>query len=150
MSAMPVRVGWDTIGQGDTLPEIVLEVTEQTVILVPVATWDLFPGHHSPAYARAQGQQDMYLNTIALQGVVDRTVTDALGPQTWVMRRKLEMLGSVYPGDTLSGAATVTAVRRRSDPEAAEADFAIEVSTGRGSVLRAEVTACRYHYEGKS
>jgi len=151
MTSVPVRDGWASLAVGELLPEVVLQVTEQTVILVPVATWDLFPGHHSPAYARAQGQQDMYLNTIALQGVADRAVTDSLGPRTWLVRRKLEMLGSVYPGDTLRGAATVVAIRRRSldtagSPDGSvEADFGVEMSTGRGPVLRAEITARRYH-----
>ena len=159
MTSVPVRDGWASLAVGDVLPEVVLQVTEQTVILVPVATWDLFPGHHSPAYARAQGQQDMYLNTIALQGVADRAVTDSLGPRTWVVRRKLDMLGSVYPRDTLRGAATVVDVRRSTPvgtPAAAvsqdsiEADFTVDMSTGRGPVLRAEITARRYHHQGRS
>jgi acyl dehydratase len=146
MSTVPETEAWPSVAVGDVLPEVVLEVSEQTVILVPVATWDLFPGHHSPAYARAQGQRDMYLNTIALQGIADRSVTDALGPRTWIARRKLAMLGSVYPGDTLRGAATVTAVRHAGS----EADFAIEMSTASGPVLRAEITARRHHHEGNS
>jgi acyl dehydratase len=137
--------GWADLAVGDVLPETVLEVTEQTVILVPVSTWDLFPGHHSPAYARAQGQRDMYLNTIALQGLVDRAITDHLGPDAWVTRRKLAMLGSAYPGDRLSGAAEVVAVRRGT-PESVdvEADLTVEFSTADGPALRAEVTVRRY------
>lgn len=137
---------WETLAEGTDLPEVALEVTEQTVILVPVATWDLFPGHHSPAYARGQGQPDMYLNTIALQGIADRSVTDHLGASAWVVRRKLAMVDSVYPGDRLAGRARVLAVR----PEAAdgtpgpEADFSLEMSTGRGPALRAELTVRRY------
>jgi 3-oxo-4,17-pregnadiene-20-carboxyl-CoA hydratase beta subunit len=146
---LPFLPRWDTLTAGDVLPEIALEVTEQTVILVPVSTWDLFPGHHSPSYARAQGQQDMYLNTVALQGVADRTITDALGPQTWVMRRRMQMVGSVYPGDTLSGVATVAAVRPSPVPASVEADFEVEMSTARGLVLKARTTACRYHREGR-
>lgn len=164
MTEPSLHDGWKTLTEGDELPEVALEVTEQTVILVPVATWDLFPGHHSPAYARAQGQQDMYLNTAALQGVVDRAITDALGPRTWVVRRRLNMLGSVYPGDTLRGAATVLAVRRSAPTTSTvgatqaavaatspvEADFSIDMATRRGPVLRAAITACRYYKEGTS
>jgi acyl dehydratase len=137
--------GWADLAVGDVLPETVLEVTEQTVILVPVSTWDLFPGHHSPGYARAQGQRDMYLNTIALQGLVDRAVTDHLGADAWVTRRKLAMLGSAYPGDRLAGTAEVVAVRRGT-PETVdvEADLTVEFTTGTGPALRAEVTVRRY------
>lgn len=133
---------WDELTPGCVLPEVVLDVSEQTVILVPVATWDLFPGHHSPRYARSQGQPDMYLNTIALQGVVDRTATDALGPATFVARRTLRMLGSVHPGDRLSGHATVSEVRH--DPQRPggplEADLSVRLSTGRGVAVEASLT----------
>lgn len=146
MSRAETGDGWEDLAEGSVLPEIALEVTEQTVILVPVATWDLFPGHHSPSYARSQGQPDMYLNTIALQGIADRSVTDHLGASAWVARRKLAMLDSVYPGDRLAGSARVLAVR----PVAAdgapgpEADFSLEMSTRRGPALRAELTVRRY------
>lgn len=133
---------WDELAVGGRLPETALDVTDQTVILVPVSTWDLFPGHHSPAYARAQGQPDMYLNTIALQGLADRSVTDRLGPDTWVVRRKLTMTDSAYPGDRLAGAAVVTGLRH--DEHGAEADFVLEMATSRGPALRAELTARRF------
>ena len=133
---------WAELQVGTVLPSVTLEVTEQTVILVPVSTWDLFPGHHSPAYARSQGQPDMYLNTIALQGFVDRAITDHLGPDAWVRRRKIAMVDSVYPGDEIRGTATILAVRR--DGESVEVDATVEVSTDRGVAVRAESTAHRY------
>lgn len=133
---------WQRLAAGAVLPETALDVTEQTVILVPVSTWDLFPGHYSPGYAHAQGQQDMYLNTIALQGVVDRSATDHLGPEAWISRRKLAMIGSVYPGDRLEGAASVLAVR--CDGSSPSADLVVQMSTTRGPALRAELTVQRY------
>jgi acyl dehydratase len=146
MSRAETGEGWENLAEGTELPEIALEVTEQTVILVPVATWDLFPGHHSPSYARGQGQPDMYLNTIALQGVADRSVTDHLGAAAWVTRRKLAMIDSVYPGDRLAGRARVLAVRRDATggTPGPEADFSLEMSTRRGPALRAELTVRRY------
>jgi hypothetical protein len=133
---------WSTLYPGDELPEISLDVSELTVILVPVSTWDMFPGHHSPGYARHQGQRDVYLNTIALQGVADRAVTDHLGPESWVRRRKLAMLGSVFPGDRLHGRARTLAVRAAE--ESIEADFAVELSTDRGPAVQAELTVRRW------
>lgn len=132
---------WDKLTVGAQLPELNLEVTAQTVILVPVVTWDLFPGHHSPEYARRQGKQDMYLNTIALQGIADRAVTDTLGPGVWISRQKLAMLDSVYPGELLAGSATVVAVRREIDSVEVEADFELVMSTLRGPTLKVELTA---------
>lgn len=134
--------GWVDLRPEEELPEIALAVSELTVILVPVSTWDMFPGHRSPSYARKQGQQDVYLNTVALQGVVDRTVTDHLGPDAWVRRRRMSMLGSVFPGDLLRGRARTLAVS--GDADAREAMFAVELSTGRGTAVKAELTVRRW------
>lgn len=138
---MSALASWDHLTVGVELPEFFLDVTARTVILVPVVTWDLFPGHHSPEYARSQGNQDMYPNTITLQGIADRAITDTLGPETWIARRKLVMLDSVYPGDRLTGAAQVVGVRR--DGDGVEADFTLVMSTGRGVALQVETTARR-------
>lgn len=98
------------IATGLVLPEIVLEVSYETVAMVLGSTWDGFPGHHDPNYARSQGQQDIYLNTFALCGFLDRIALDWAGPDWFVRRRSMRMLASVYPGDTLIGKGTVTAV----------------------------------------
>ncbi|MGZ8177294.1 hypothetical protein ACXVUM_05120 [Williamsia sp. SKLECPSW1] len=135
-------LSWDTLEADATLPQLSLAVSELTVILVPVSTWDLFPGHHSVDYARAQGQENIYLNTIALQGLVDRTVTDHLGAQTWIRRRKITMVGSVYPGDEIRAAAEILAVRRPTS--GVELDARVELRTARGLVVTAELTAQRY------
>ena len=58
--------------EGASLPEISLLVTYQKIVMTPMATWDLFPGHNDPSYAQQQGQKSIYLNTVVLQGFADR------------------------------------------------------------------------------
>jgi hypothetical protein len=93
---------------GETLPEVRLDVTYATVATVLGATWDTFPGHHDPVFARAQGQQDIYLNTFALAGFLDRIALEWAGPEWFIRRRAMRMTASVYPGDSLVGSGTVT------------------------------------------
>jgi len=43
---------WDAVSEGDVLPEIELAISYARVIAIPAATWDYFPGHHDPFYAK--------------------------------------------------------------------------------------------------
>lgn len=44
------------------LPPVALPVSYRRVVHNAAATWDWFPGHHDPEYARAQGQRTIYLS----------------------------------------------------------------------------------------
>src|SRR6516225_3873881 len=103
------------ITEGLELPQITLPVTYEKVVMTPLATWDLFPGHSDPFYAQKQGQESIYLNTIALQGFADRVATDWAGPRTFIARRKMVMKASVYPGDVLTGSARVVRTEVQGD-----------------------------------
>jgi hypothetical protein len=95
------------IRAGEHLREVGLQVTYEKVVGIVAATWDYFPAHHNPDYARSQGQRDIYLNTMVLGGFLDRIVLDWAGPDWFVRRRTMRMIGSIYPGDLMVGAGTV-------------------------------------------
>ncbi|MBV1881980.1 MAG: hypothetical protein KUG82_10120 [Pseudomonadales bacterium] len=92
---------WNEIKEGDAVTPVVLPVPYERVILDAAATQDYFPGHHNPAYARHQGQKEIYLNSMAIEGFINRVATDWAGPHTFIRRRKMQMRSSVYAGDTL-------------------------------------------------
>lgn len=126
------------IVEGQELPPVTLDVTYEKVVMTPMATWDLFPGHSDPFYAQSQGQKSIYLNTIVLQGFADRVATDWAGPETFIARRKMAMKASVYPGDTLTGTGRVLAIsieggRRR-------VELAITLKTQKLEVCSIETT----------
>ncbi len=123
---------------GDVLPEISLEVTYEKVIMTPMATWDLFPGHNDPFYAQRQGQKSIYLNTVALQGIADRVATDWAGPAAFIARRKMVMKASVYPGDTLIGSGRV--VRSETREGKRNIELSIQLRTQSGVVCDVETT----------
>jgi acyl dehydratase len=127
-----------TAVEGAQLPEISLTVTYEKVVMTPLATWDLFPGHNDPFYAQTQGQKSIYLNTVVLQGFADRVATDWGGPAAFIARRKMMMKASVYPGDILTGTGRVTRVTVQDGRRHIE--LAITLRTGTGPVCDVETT----------
>jgi acyl dehydratase len=127
------------IAEGDDLTPVVLDVTHGRVATLVAATWDPFPGHHDPAYAKAQGQKDIYLNTMLLSGFVDRVALGWAGPNWFLRRRAMRMLGSVYPGDVLTGTGTVANVSSNPDG-ATEVVVSVVGSTNAGPCITAEIT----------
>lgn len=93
---------------GDRLPAISIPLTFERVAMTPFSTWDFFPGHHNPEFARAQGLRDIYLNTIALQGFADRLVMEWAGSHSMIVRRQMKMRQPAHPGDTLHITGVVT------------------------------------------
>ncbi len=134
-----VSIAPNTVAVGDALPPVTLEVTFSRVATLTAGTWDVFPGHHDRAYAQAQGQKDIYLNTMQLSGFVDRVALDWAGPEWFLRRRRLRIVGSVYPGDLLIGTGTVTAVADLADG-LREVVVAVEANTGAGLAVAAEIT----------
>jgi acyl dehydratase len=100
---------------GQTFGPIRMPVSFKTVIFNVAATFDYFPGHHEPEYAHSQGVPNIFLNTIFLQGFADRAVTDWLGHDVFVLRRRLRMFQPICAGDTLVCAGAVEAVGTADD-----------------------------------
>jgi acyl dehydratase len=96
-------LGWDDITVPTELPEVIDEIDFQRVVMNPGATWDYFPGHYDPDYARRHGHPTIFLNTMHIAGFVDRIATDWAGPYSRVVRRKVSLLGSIYAGDSMVG-----------------------------------------------
>jgi acyl dehydratase len=139
MMRTPRQLYWEDIRASTEIPPITLSVTYEKVVMTPMATWDLFPGHSNPHYAAAQGQKTIYLNTTVLQGFADRVLTDWAGYMTFVARRKLVMLGSVYAGDILTGEGRVDRVYRTDS--GGGIDTSISLRTNAGPVCNVTTTA---------
>jgi acyl dehydratase len=105
------RTWWDAAAEGAELPEVELPISYAKVVAISGATWDFFPGHHDPFYAREQGQETIYLSTMFYSGFLDRIVTDWAGEHAFIRARELAMTGSVYAGELLVGRGQVTEKR---------------------------------------
>jgi acyl dehydratase len=136
--AVTTQPGPFHIAANDLVPQISLAVTYAKAAMTPLATWDLFPGHHDPFYAQSQGQKSIYLNTVVLQGFADRVVTDWAGPAAFIARRKMVMKASVYPGDVLIGSGRVISCREEQGRRRIE--LALQLCTQSGVVCDLETT----------
>jgi len=61
---------------GDELPPFELNLTATLVVAGAIASRDFMPAHHDPAFAKAQGAPDIFLNILTTNGYVARYVTD--------------------------------------------------------------------------
>jgi acyl dehydratase len=99
------------VNVGDELPPLVDEITYRRVVMNPGATWDYFPGHYDPEYARSQGQPTIYANSLHLFGLLDRAATQWAGPAAFIVRRAVRLQMSMYAGDTVTVTGSVTGRR---------------------------------------
>ena len=97
----------------EQLPTLVDEITHRRVVMSSGATWDYFPGHYDPAYAHSQGQPTIYANSLLLFGLLDRAATEWAGPTSFLVRRTVRLIQSLYAGDTV----TVTGTAGDTTPE---------------------------------
>ena len=104
---------WVAVTVGETLPSVVDEITYRRVIMSPGATWDYFPGHYDPEYARSQGQPTIYANSLHVFGLLDRTAMQWAGPASFLVRRAVRLHLSLYAEDTVT--VTGTVVGKRTD-----------------------------------
>ena len=99
---------WEDVEEGEQLPRIDDEITYRRVVMNPATTWDYFPGHHDPEYARSQGQPTIYINTMHFMGFIDRVATTWAGPRSFIARRKMVMRHPIFAGDMMVGTGRVT------------------------------------------
>jgi acyl dehydratase len=129
---------WQDIQAGSQLPPVAIEISYRRVVMNAAATWDWFPGHHDPFYAREQGQRTIYLSTLFFQGLVDRLVTDWAGPRAFIRRRKIEMRRSIYAGQVARASGRVARVYENDG--AGLVDVEAEVGSDEGPCVLAAVT----------
>ncbi len=99
----------DEVTVGQALPELAHDVTATTVVLGALASRDWRPMHHDYRFATERnGTQDIFLNTPNLAAWFERYITDWTGPRGRIGRMTFRMRDSVFPGDRMVFAGTVT------------------------------------------
>jgi acyl dehydratase len=129
---------FDDVAVGDEITPVSIPVTYKRICMNAAATWDWFPGHHDPEYARSQGQQTIYLSTLFFHGFIDRGLGDWAGPDALLRRRKISMIKSIYPGQTATLTGRVTG--KRDVNGAGLIDLELMVSSEEGPCVPSEAT----------
>ncbi len=100
MSAVTAR-GWEDVREGDDLEGFSLELTATRMVLAVSGTQDVYPVHHDPAFARAAGHADIFLNTAFIRGCLCRLLTDWIGPDGFVKSLSFQMRKPNLMGETI-------------------------------------------------
>ncbi len=108
MSAVPAARSFASIGVGDDLPALVIDVTATVIVAGAIATRDFMPVHHDRDYANAQGAPDIFMNILSDTGYCSRFLTDWAGPEAQVHRIAIRLGVPVFPGHTLTYVGRVT------------------------------------------
>jgi acyl dehydratase len=131
-------VQWDDVVEGAALPSVADEITARRVVQNPGATGDYFPGHWDPDYACRQGQRAIYANSLHIFGLLDRAVTEWAGPASFLMRRNVRLVSSMYAGDTVTVTGVVTG--KREDGNGRVVDVDLQLSNSDGVIATARST----------
>ncbi|EMA41346.1 hypothetical protein C448_12281 [Halococcus morrhuae DSM 1307] len=100
----------DEVSPGDGVDGFEFPVTYTKVVHNAAATRDFSGHHHDPEYTRSRGNETIFLNTMALQGLADRVAVQWAGPEWRIAEREIAIQGTAYAGDKLSVGAEVTDV----------------------------------------
>jgi hypothetical protein len=111
MSSLAPVLLFDDVHPGDVLPELRYDVSATTVVLGALAARDWRPMHHDHDFAvNRNGTRDIFLNTPNQAAWFERYLTDWTGPHGRLGRVSFRMLGSVFPGDTMTLGGVVDAM----------------------------------------
>lgn len=105
-------IAWADVSDGQELPPLTFPVTYRTLALDVAGTRDIYPIHHDPVFARANGVRDIFLNTMWYQGLIGRFITDWGGPESFLRKLSISMRAHGCPGDVLTVYGTVSRVHR--------------------------------------
>ena len=103
------------IAVGDELPGFELTVTSTVIVAGAIASRDFMPAHHDPAFAKAQGAPDVFMNILTTNGYVARFVTDWAGPEAMLKSIKIRLGAPAIPGMPLRFSGRVAAKTEAGD-----------------------------------
>ncbi len=137
--AAPVRqqrtLAVGELAAGDRLPVWCLPVTTTLIVSGAVATRDFTEVHHDRDLAVARGSKDVFMNINTSLGLMQRYVTDFVGPQALVAGLRVRLGASAYPGDPL----VFTGTLDRVDPVSGRASVAVRATNSFGEHVAGSV-----------
>ncbi len=93
---------WDDIQEGEELKGFTLELTMTRMVLQISGTQDFYPIHHDPAFARAAGHADIFINTAFIRGCLCRLLTDWMGRAGFLKALGFQMRRPNLVGETIA------------------------------------------------
>jgi acyl dehydratase len=126
----------NSVEVGDTHSLVIIDnLTRSQIVMYAGASGDYNPLHTDEVYAREIGGfPSVFAHGMLTMGATGRVLTDWLGDDC-LLSFGVRFAGQVWPGDTLTATATVTAIR--TDPRGPVVDLNVMTTNQDGvSVLR--------------
>lgn len=92
----------DHLATGAELPAWELPITPTLIVSTAIATRDFQEVHHDRDLAVERGSRDIFLNILTTTGLVQRFVTDWVGPTALVRDIAIRLGAPAYPYDTMT------------------------------------------------
>ena len=115
---------------GDTLEPISLELTLRRAIQAVSGTRDYYPFHHDEQFAKENGAEAIFFNTMFLQGFVGRVAAEWFGNDAFLRRLEIAMRSSNYVGRTLTAEGTVASTRESNGCTLVDVDVTLATEDG--------------------
>jgi peroxisomal enoyl-CoA hydratase 2 len=107
-TSTPAAPRFADLAVGDTAPPLVVENLSRThFVRYAGASGDFNPMHHDDTIATQVGNPSVFGHGMLTAGLMARVVKDWLGPEA-IRRINVRFAKQVWPGETLTFAATVT------------------------------------------
>ncbi len=119
-----------TWAAGNKLPPISIDLTLRRAIQAVAGTRDYYPFHHDEQFARENGAEGIFFNTMFLQAFVGRAANEWFGNDAFLRRLEIAMRGSNYVGKTLTAEGTVEVVREESGRTLVDVDCTLGTEDG--------------------
>jgi acyl dehydratase len=118
---------------GQVFEQVVAEDLNRTeIVMYAGASGDFNPLHHDELFAQEQGYPSVFAHGMLTMGRTAKLLTDTVGDGNLV-RYGGRFTSQVWPGDTLTARATVTALRAEGDE--AFVDFEVSTANQDGKVV---------------
>ncbi|HEX3796602.1 MAG TPA: hypothetical protein VHV57_19065 [Acidimicrobiales bacterium] len=129
-SPIPSSRPFAGIRVGDSLPDLVIDVTATRIVSGAIASRDFMPVHHDKSYANVQGAPDIFMNILSDTGYCSRFLTDWAGPEVMIRRLDIRLGVPLFPDTVLTYRGSVTATREEGDEGIVELSLAGTTSLG--------------------
>jgi acyl dehydratase len=115
---------------GESLRAISLPLTLRRAIQAVAGTRDYYPFHHDEKFARDNGTEGIFFNTMFLQAFAGRCATEWFSNDAFLRRLEIAMRGSNYVGRALTVEARETARREEDGRRFVEAEGMLATEDG--------------------
>jgi acyl dehydratase len=108
------------VAVGDAFEEVVVDDLSRTQIAMYAgASGDFQPLHSDDVYAKASGFRGVFAHGMLTMGLAGKALTHFCGAEH-LIRYRARFLAQVWPGDTLTATATITALREEAGSPVAD------------------------------